>query len=211
MTRAQHDVHSPYTFVKGLVTEANKLNQADNSCSDMSNIRVSINGTARRRLGIDYESSGEITLAALQDLSTVAVSVMPWKNVNGDTSISFLAVQAGTVIYLFDLNADPIGAALKGSVDFSTACMSSSSAAQSLCEGAPLSVGLIVVNQYADPFIISYDSQARTFGTSKLTLKVRDFSGIPDGFRVDERPTGLNATHFYNLMNQGWVDPKDSL
>lgn len=37
---------------------------------------------------------------------------------------------------------------------------------------------------------------------------VRDFSGVPDGFALDDEPGILTPDHKYNLLNQGWDEDK---
>lgn len=209
MARAQQDLQSPFTFVKGLITEANKLNEPENSASDMLNIVVDSKGTASVRNGLQEEEDFEYVNTALSNIDQ-AVSTIEWKNVNGDPATNFLVLQMATKLFFYDLNALSISSGLIGTADFSSVCLSITDAGFSPIDGSAISLGLVCVNQYADPFIVFYDSEENEFVLSKLTIKIRDFIGLPDGLRIDENPEELSNPHFYNLMNQGWVRPGDS-
>lgn len=209
MPQAQKDIQSPFTFVRGLITEANKLTEPDNSASDMLNIQVDIRGVAKVRLGLDEEVGFEYANAGVTSLNT-AVSALEWKNVNGNPSTNFLVLQIGTRLYFYDMDSLSVSAALIGNADFSSVCVSVANATLSPIEAKESTVGLVCVNQYADPFVVIYDEAANEFILSRLVLKVRDFNGMPDGLRIDENPTTLSNPHLYNLLNQGWADPGDS-
>jgi uncharacterized membrane protein YgcG len=209
MPQAQQDIQSPYTFVKGLITEANKLAEPDNSASDMLNIQVDIKGVAKVRYGLELESGHEYANSLITSLDT-AVNALEWKNVNGDPATNFLVLQIGTSLFFYDMNSLSVSSSLIGTADFSTVCISTASAALSPVEAKESTVGLVCVNQYADPFVIMYDVTANEFVLSRLVLKIRDFAGMPDGLRIDENPTTLSNPHLYNLLNQGWANPGDS-
>lgn len=209
MPQVQKDIQSPFTFVRGLVTEANKLTEPDNSASDMLNIQVDIKGVAKVRLGLDEEVDFQYADTGVTSLS-MAVNALEWKNVNGDPSTNFLVLQIGTYLFFYDMDSLSVSAALIGSADFSTVCVSTASAALAPIEAKESTVGLVCVNQYADPFIVIYDNDENEFILSRLVLKIRDFNGMPDGLRIDENPSTLSNLHLYNLLNQGWADPGDS-
>lgn len=209
MPQVQKDIQSPFTFVKGLITEASKLTEPDNSASDMLNIQVDIKGTAKVRLGLEPEEGFEFVNSVVQNLST-AVTALEWKNVNGDPATNFLIVQIGTGLFFYDLNELSVSSSYIGTVDFSSVCVSTVDAGLSPIEAKESTIGLVCVNQYADPFVVMYDSTASEFVLSRLVLKVRDFVGMPDGLRIDENPTTLSNLHLYNLLNQGWGEVGDS-
>lgn len=209
MARAQQDVQSPFTFVKGLITEANRLNEPDNSASDMLNIVVDTTGTAKVRLGLQEEIDFEYVSSLISSLDN-AIATIEWKNVNGNPAKNFLVLQIATRLFFFDLAGISVSSSFIGYVDFDSVCVSVSDAALSTTDGRPVALGLVCTNLYADPFLVIYDEEENRFLLSRLTLKTRDFNGVPDGLRVDENPTILSFPHFYNLMNQGWVEPGDS-
>lgn len=213
MARAQADISSPFTFVKGLLTETSKLNEPDNSASDIKNVVVGIDGVARRRKGLQTEDLGTlIDVNSVGSIDGKAVHAMEWKNVNGNAQINFEIIQIGTDLHFFSWDSAVMSQNFIGSVSFSAACVSTSSAALQPCQASATALGLVVVNLYADPFIVIYNQRVSPaeFILKKLVLKARDFIGVPDGLRVDENPTNLTELHFYNLMNQGWVEPGDS-
>lgn len=41
-------------------------------------------------------------------------------------------------------------------------------------------------------------------GGANQTYAIRDFTGVEDGYRVNERRENISPAHAYNLLNQGW-------
>ena len=206
MPRAQSDLNSPYTFVKGLITEANKLSESENSMVDGANVTINRDGSCERRLGFDVEVAGGRVLDILFVDNAVATVARAWNNVNGDASKNFCIVQVGLKISFFDFGVTPLSDGYIGEVDISPFCVSTTSAAKEAIQVAATGSALLIVNKYCDPLWVDYNVDTSTFTLSSIKLKMRDFGGLPDGFKISERPTSLSVLHLYNLLNQGWSD-----
>lgn len=211
MARAQADINSPYTFVKGLVTEANKLNEDLNLMTDGDNINVLRNGSCVRRKGVDTEPLGEpVSSSTTHLIDANAIKVVPWKNVNGDPSKNICLVQTGLVVHFFDMSKTPLSSGWIAKIDLASYATDSAKMANEPIAATSTSLALIIVNRYCEPIWVMYDSETNELEVSNLVLKIRDFSGIPDGLRLAERPTTLSVAHQYNLLNQGWADEATS-
>jgi hypothetical protein len=198
------------TFVAGLNTEATKLSFPENAATDLDNVVIHRNGEVSRRLGVDLEDGYTASLASITDadLSTAAITTHEWKAVNGKGDQNILVIQIGLNLYFHNLGVEPLSAAYLGTLDLSPYQIGSTPLAQSTID---LSYGqgrAFVCNQNMDPIYITYDEIAHTFTATKISIKVRDFKGLEDGLRLDERPTTINAIHWYNLRNQGWAGQK---
>lgn len=51
--------------------------------------------------------------------------------------------------------------------------------------------------------IHTIDSEQQVAATP-ITIQVRDFEGVEDGYEIETRPSSLTGLHEYNLRNQGW-------
>src|SRR5690606_12200685 len=99
---------------KGLITDANPLTYPDNASLEEENFILNIDGSRRRRLGMDFEEGYEEVTTTVTDASTLepAFSSYKWENAGGDPEKSILVVQIGTEVKFFDLDTTPISANL---------------------------------------------------------------------------------------------------
>jgi hypothetical protein len=211
MPKAQQDVSQPITFIKGLITEQSGLSGSPDSMSSGDNLIINTDGSAVRRLGVDYES-GWGAISANASLKTKAVSSGVWSNVNGISNFNLMVIQEATTLHFLDLSQAPPSSQEVASLNFSGLVLDATVAASSRCQFASVSGGLIVVNAGTDPLYLEYsetDAGVKTIDAIALTLKVRDFQGVSDGLRTEERPASLSPLHHYNLRNQGWSADKE--
>ena len=207
MARAQADINSPYTFVKGLVTEANKLSEDLNLMTDGKNIDIKRNGSCERRKGLDIESAGYAQLtSSFRTSSSEAMKSVVWKNVNGNPAKSFLLCQTGNQITIYDLSFSPIVDGFVGGFNLSSYSINSTASANEPIGITAVTKYAILVNKYCEPLFLFFDEETEDLTIGTLILKIRDFAGLPDGLKIDERPTTLSLSHRYNLLNQGWSD-----
>lgn len=65
---------------------------------------------------------------------------------------------------------------------------------------------LFVTGLDIEPFIV------RLIGSelvaTKINIVVRDLNGLDDSLATDEEPSTLSDEHYYNLLNQGWVEER---
>jgi len=197
-------------FVKGLVTEAGALTYPENASIDEDNCIIFRKGNRSRRLGIDFEDSH--ALSVYSSPGTYSTRTYRWESVNNDASVNFLAHRIGTSIYFYDLSQSSLSSGLKSfSVDLSTFGAPNVTELES---GEVSMVGgkgyLFVVGEKLEPFLVEYDADTDTITTQRIYIQMRDFQGVNDGLANDEEPSTLTDLHKYNLMNQGWIDPRNS-
>lgn len=179
--------------------------------TDGDNIYLRRNGSCVRRKGIDTEIGGSTITDTRQVIpDNHAVKAVEWKNVNGDPSKNICIVQAGTSLHFFDMSYVPLSNGWIDVVDISPFAINTTKAASEPIEAASTTLALVIVNKYCEPLWAMYDAETGELEVSNLILKIRDFSGIPDGLRLAERPTTLSVAHQYNLLNQGWADEATS-
>lgn len=199
------------TFVKGLNSDASPLTFPPNTSLDESNMRLLIDGSRRRRRGIDYEQSAILSAIgpALDTLSTQVISSHRWFSVHEDANVNFLVVQVFNLLYFFNHSSIPLSSGLKAfTVNLDTYLAPGKTLAGSeYIDTATVKGALFVCSNKIEPFVISYDAAADTISVVVKPVQVRDFTGVTDGLRVDEQPLTLSNPHLYNLYNQGWSSP----
>lgn len=208
MSRAEQ-VKLYRTFVKGLVTEAGYLTYPEDASSDELNTIPTRKGNRTRRFGIDYEDNFQ--LLSLITSSSDFIKEFVWKAVANVATSNFLAVQVGTSVKFFSLEADPISDSLKGfTIDLTAYAAPGASNPQIQGNYAQFSSGegyLFIVHPYVEPLVVEYTPATDTITVTKIIIQVRDFEGLNDNLANDQEPPTLSIEHHYNLLNQGWSQP----
>lgn len=203
------------TFVKGLITEASPLTYPEDATISEDNCEIFRKGNRSRRLGVGYESEN----ARLSSYSVPAASIgqratrtYRWESAAQKGNINFLVHRIGSALYFYDMAFDTLSAGLKPfSVDLSVfQAENSTNFASSEISMVGGKGYLFVVGSSINPFLVEYNPQTDTISTQRIYVQIRDFKGVDDGLANDEEPTTLSNAHKYNLMNQGWVDPRNS-
>lgn len=191
-------------FTRGLITEATGLNFPDNAVTEAQNVVFRPKGQVRRRLGIDIESGAE----ALTELVDTGIwKEFVWQAVGKTGGFTFLVLQSGLGLYLFELSFDealsqgiqPVGIDLN---DYRA--VGHTGDVQGECTFAAGNGALFVAHPNLDPLVIRYNSDEEWFELGRITIAIRDFDGVDDGLEVSTEPSGLSDEHHYNLRNQGW-------
>lgn len=198
------------SFVKGLITEAGPLTYPENASTDELNTVIKFKGSRSRRLGLDYEPSS--TAATISDLDdTKFISEFAWKSVGNDATKNFLVLQVNRTLHFYNMDAVPVTGSPKSfTVDLSTYVAPAYTAANVDATPVQMAFGkgyLFVVSPVIDPILIEYIAASDTITVTQLTLKVRDFVGVLDNLGNEDQPSTLSNEHYYNLRNQGWVQP----
>ena len=198
------------TFIKGLITEASPLTYPADASINEDNCEIFRKGNRSRRLGMDYEDSYQ--LSAYASPGTDSTRTYRWESVNNDSAVNFLAHRIGTSIYFYDLSQSPLSSGLKSfSVDLNSFAAPNQT---NLNLGEVSMAGgkgyLFVVGEKLEPFLVEYIPGTDSITTQRIYVQVRDFQGVNDGLANDEEPSTLENPHKYNLMNQGWLDPRNS-
>jgi len=201
-----------FSFSKGYITEVTPLTYPDNACVDIDNTDINNDGSASRRLGVDYETN--YTKSANIAQSTVeadGISVGTWENVGGNPNLRFAVVQIGTTLYFHNLSATgALSTNIKGfTINLTSFKQPNSSNAGSDPVQVTSAKGyLFVVSNQIEPFYITYTASTDTIATTSVTISIRDLVGVSDSLATDATPATLSNAHKYNLLNQGWDNTK---
>lgn len=196
-------------FTKGLITEVSGVNSPENSVVDSLNVIYDRKGRALKRKGLDYELQHQFT--TMRGSLGTAKAEFVWDTAQ---SVSFVVLQSGRYVEFFenstgsslssnkksffiDLSVYGAGAPV-GDIDTSVASFSS---------GKDY---LFIAHPLCDPIYVKYNNSSDTITIQRVTIKIRDFEGVPDGLGIGQRPGSLSNAHMYNLMNQGWYVELDS-
>lgn len=203
----QSQVFVENSFVNGLVTEATGLNFPDKAVVETFDCVFDLDGSVYRRPGFNFETNFQLKNI---NRDNKVIKTYLWQNVAGNGNATVAVVQVGNTLYFYETSGS--GSFSEGAqtttvtlTPVSGAPTTDSVEAQ-FCDGNGF---LIVVHPYCEPMRISYDIDAHTATATNIIIKIRDFEGAAaDPYAVDERPTStlaaLNASHKYNLYNQGW-------
>ena len=193
-----------FQFNKGWITEANPMSFPEGTMQDVDNCILDIDGSIRRRPGINYDKQSIYFGDVGGVTATNAVGFFEWTNVGGNGTLGFTVTQVGTKLY-FHIQAGPDTVDnLVGSISFAGFATDTTAATKNVVSVTSGLGYLFVVGEFIEPFYVTYDENAGTLSTTPITIKIRDFEGADDGLDVDERPTTLSNLHEYNLRNQGW-------
>lgn len=197
------------TFVRGLVSEASYLTYPEDSSFDESNTVLSRKGNRQRRFGMDY-NTGNATARTYD--ATRAKNEFMWSAVGRNAALSFLCIQDGNVVSFYDRSQAAFAANVKSfNIDINLYCRPGiSDAGTSMCKFASGKGFLFIVNPDIEPIVVSYDKITDTISVTKILILARDFEGLYDSLQNDEEPSLLSKQHNYNLLNQGWVNPRTS-
>lgn len=194
-------------FVRGLITEASELNFPTDASVDEDNCVLLRDGSRRRRLGVDREtsnnSSHQIGEAGFQD---GAITFFKWDDVAGSADRIFGVLQIGDRLYFQDLASDPI-TIFDFQVDLASHTIEGGDPAKHRCDMVGGRGALFVVSKGINPIIVQYDKPSNSISVIETVLTVRDFEGVDDDLDFDAEPTDLTKKHEYNLRNQGWNQP----
>lgn len=199
-------------FIGGINTDANPLNFPENSSLDEVNLVLDRDGSRRRRLGMDMETSYSTITTSVKNvaLNNVAFKTFRWENAGGEADKNLLVVQCGNEIKIYDLDNSPISSTVLLTKRFS-GVLSSAIMSFATVDGI-----LVLVNGDGTIYSYEYDGEG-TVTESESRIEVRDLWGVEDlydpgtgevditeGNNANVRPTTLSDNHLYNLRNQSW-------
>jgi hypothetical protein len=194
-----------YSFTGGKITEANKLEFPPNASVDENNFFVENDGVRVRRKGLDYESGFLVYNQDVED-SWARTSFL-WRNVGGDSSITFLVQQVGSMLHFYTV-ADTLSSNKKlftfNLLDKKVTGQLDEDVADSEVDFDEGRGHLFVVGKYIEPFYIEYDLALDSIIPTTIKIQERDFEGVDDGIPDTAEPDSLADAHEYNLKNRGW-------
>ena len=191
------------TFVKGLITEAGPLTYPEGASLDEANFVLNRDGSRQRRFGIQFEDNGVPQVTTSIGTDGVLTS-QQWNNPANQGDASFLLIQDGNIIRIYEANsaavtAAPILFAGNGTEYALPAAYNTAKISTASIDGK-----MYLTGRGQEVFEFEYDSISETVSVTSFALGMRDLWGIDDGLKIDERPTSLSDAHAYNLRNQGW-------
>jgi len=195
-------------FIGGLNTDASPLSPTPETgmfALEMENYILNIDGSIRRRLGLDYETGWQSV--STNKAGDVVFNSFKWENAGGAPENNILVVQIGRLLKFFLLNG---GETVSNKLIFTHELgFTTDSTTFSFCVADGV---LVVASNEPYPIFYEYKNGTITFSAG-VTLKIRDFFGVEDkingfdlygGSGVQARPTVLTNPHLYNLRNQSW-------
>src|SRR4030066_994020 len=97
-------------FVKGLITEASPLTFPENASLDEENFDLDLNGSRKRRLGVDYETGYTLTSTGFTtaELQTGRQSSHVWTFPGGSTTVTLGVIRILNKLWFINLlSANP--------------------------------------------------------------------------------------------------------
>lgn len=188
----------------GIVTEASPLNFPEGASVDEQNFVIKRDGSRERRFGLDIEDTGVFTSTGVLSASVPKEKFQSylWVAAGNDASVNITVVAVGNTLWFFDAGAE----ILSGSPLNSGNSLSLSTSGDTELQFTTVAGDLYIVNGSQQITSLSYDQDSDTVTSRTFRIKIRDFFGVEDGLRVDERPAALSISHNYNLRNQGWPE-----
>ncbi len=204
----QSGVDTKIQVTRGFVTEFTPVGFPQEAAIDIDNCIIDTDGSVRRRPGIDLEKSfvlNNINGAAIGkgNLGALAFNTFLWEGVANSGTLNIVVVQVGLILQFYT-QFGAISANLLGELDLTANVVNLAKAPLQTVSFAGGLGKLFVVSEHIKPVTISYDGSV--FTVVELLIQQRDFEGLDDGLVLDERPTLLTKSHYYNLLNQGWTD-----
>jgi len=198
------------TFIKGLITEAGELTFPPDASIDESNCLLQRDGSRRRRLAVEYETDAANSSFGLTDTQVFTTTL--WTNVAGQAGLTFLTVQAGSVLYFYNTATQPYSAQQKSfTVNLASFEFSGSAGASTVkVQTSSINGSLVVVSGAISPFYIEYNPSNDTISTSSaITFETRDFEWQGDLTTYDAVSSGtVPDSRKWDTFNSGWVGTK---
>lgn len=196
-------------FIGGLNTDASPLTSVPNSSLDEQNYLLNIDGSRRRRLGMDYEPGFTKQATTIDGTVNPSVTSYKWKNAGGIPDQSIGVVQIGKEIKFYNLESTPVSPNLI--YTYTTSATDNQNFSYATVDG------ILVVATGAKTLTTFTFASPSTITANSVTLYIRDFFGVQDvisgtdlfdGQNVQIRPTSKPDPHLYNLRNQTWGLPR---
>ena len=204
----QRGLDTKIQVTRGFATEFTPVGFPQEAAIDIDNCIIDTDGSVRRRPGIDLEKSFALNLVngvvlSKGDLETLAFNTFLWEGVANSGTLNIVVVQIGLVLQFYT-QFGAVSSNLLGEVELTANAVNLAEAPLNPMNFAAGLGQLFIVSEHIRPLRISYDGS--TFTVVELLIQQRDFEGLDDGLALDERPTLLTKSHYYNLLNQGWTD-----
>ena len=202
------------TFVKGMITEASPLTYPEEASLSEDNCIVFSKGNRVRRLGFEMEENGVLVGPPVPYSDFSRTSEYLWEAVNETGERDFLVQRMGKNVSFFNGDSDTLSTTKHSFVldlsayEVDTPVHTLDEAHISITAGKGF---LFLVGETIDPISVEYLEETDEFIVRRITIRIRDFTGVDDGLANDFEPPSLSDEHHYNLLNQGWVGPSSKI
>lgn len=210
-------------FIGGKVSDFNPVNPPEGVSRTLKNVDVELEGTCSRRLGLELEtgfnfptdvnnfSTNYLGGHTLDDLIASDIYISTWDTVDNVPGLTYYVIRIGHRLYIYDASGETLSDSLVRVVNIEPHILNENTAASGVFSTTSGKGLLICVGEGYKPFYVKCDIGAgNAWSTHDIDIRIRDFEGVDDGLKVDERPTTLSDEHRYNLENQGWLQHIDS-
>lgn len=150
-----------FGFNKGKITEASGLTFPENSLRSSVNVDLKYDGTAQRRLGIDFEDD-HVESGSVTNIDSFNVQTYLWENAGQESSTNIVVVRYSNALRFYSMETDVISDNFIAQLDISSSSKNLTESAKAPCSFATEKGYLFVVNRYMEPFIF--------LGTVRLAL-----------------------------------------
>jgi hypothetical protein len=214
----------------GLNTEASPLSFPDNTTSDESNLEILIDGTRRRRKGINPErdeTSTQIPAATVDYDAGDSFNSFTWYNVGTISDLVYIVVQIGSELHFYRDSGTTISNQKHPfTVDLGNYVTEPEDPTNVFTTPVTFAYGdgrLYVAHPRMESLQVTYVSDTEAFVVQPIFVQVREFEDIEDGIPLYERPAhdtsgdtttrpggvlgndDIPNSHEYNLINRGWI------
>lgn len=192
-------------FTKGLITEVTGVNSPENSVTESSNTIYDRIGRARKRKGFQLEPG-----AVYSNIGSDGVRLeYLWETVSDNINTDFVVVQIGSTIHFFGLSSgSPLSASRKSFtvnlLSYKSPQFSNNVVINNFCSFTSGRGALFIAHPNCSTLYVSYNSSTDSLSVRTISIQIRDFEGVEDGYGLTERRNNLTNLHRYNLLNQGW-------
>lgn len=171
----QYSQRTVNTFIKGLFTEASPMTYPENTSSDELNFDLLIDGTRRRRRGLEFE--GNYQNSSFTVNAGDLVHSETWSNVSGIGGTEFLVVQVNNMVYFYDKSVTPTSAGQKSfSINLDNYSANNSYAPANSYINTTSAMGyLIIVSEAINPIRVEYSSASNNIIVNTIKVEIRDF------------------------------------
>jgi hypothetical protein len=214
---------NPYTsFVGGLITEVTSLEFPPNASVDELNCDLLKDGSRRRRMGMEYETSHALSTETVTD--TVVITTGLWGNVGEQAGIEFVVVQTDFKLFFYQqtgdsaLSTNRVKETFVSGTDYVLDMQPFESPTGRGAGFTPVQLAsvrgaLVVTSPELNTFYITRDLTTGAFTTTEISFKIRDFEYLGDvsNYGTNSSTLATFATEpdyekrIYDTWNTGWV------
>ena len=209
----QRAVDAKIQVTRGFATEFTPVGFPQEAAIDIDNCIIDTDGSVRRRPGLDFEPSAILNnidggVLAQGDIETQAFRTFLWEFVSNSGTLNIISQQIGTIIQFYS-QIGAVSANFLGEIDLTSFAVDLAYLPLDTVEMTSGLGALFITSPNMKPVKVTFDGL--TFTTSSIVIQARDFTGLDDSLTIDKRPTTLTRLHYYNLLNQGWVNENISI